>query len=449
MNNAITHERNQHKHRIFDTFAPSASVHTVVSPVNTFDTKNNFKSVILSNHFLDKNLKMAQGLVRQNNLPQAEIYLQRYLALNKHNRYSRQLLKDLRQGYGLSETFTLSEKSSSIRSQKEKFLLIKAWGCGFWSEVHHLLGQLLLSELTCRTPIILWGRNCLFRNDLNTNVFSLFFQEISSIKLRDIKPSADIFPSKWNWDNIYDENISTWYGDSSRLAAQFLFDRPESLVGSDFYSTISSIIPWIDKSSKYFAKTDEELYSGLFRKYLKPAFGVAAKVESFWNRRMAGKPWVAVHVRGSDKSYESIHLAQTSARYFRFVDMIVELNPTIGVFVLSDSVLVIEEYKMRYGNRLVCTDVTRSASNVGVHHMSDQDGIKIGEEVLLDTLLAVKCNYFIGNQESNVSLAISSMRNWPKGRIFLIGEGSCRSENLFLHDRSQTPVFVEISSKYR
>ena len=94
MYNTITHERYQDKQRIFDTFEPSAPFQTVVSPFIILDTKNN--SAVSSNHILDNNLKMAQDLIRQNNLPQAEIYLQRYLALNEHNFFSRQLLNDLR-----------------------------------------------------------------------------------------------------------------------------------------------------------------------------------------------------------------------------------------------------------------------------------------------------------------------------------------------------------------
>ena len=449
MYNTITHERYQDKQRIFDTFEPSAPFQTVVSPFIILDTKNN--SAVSSNHILDNNLKMAQDLIRQKNLPQSEIYLQRYLALNEHNFFSRQLLNDLRQGYGLSEPFTLSEKSSSSRTQKEKFLLIKAWGCGFWSEVHHLLGQLLLAELTCRTPIILWGRNCLFRNDLNPNPFRHFFKEVSRIKLQNISSSATIFPPKWDWNNILNENNNLREGDYSRLAAQYLFNRPETMVVTDFYSTISSIIPWIHQSSKYFGKTDDELYAEMFKKYIKPVASLEKKVEIFWKRYMAGRPWVGVHVRGSDKCNEMEFECEQLDRINAFnafnyecIDRIIELNPGIGVFLLTDSETVLKEYRMRYGDKLLFTEATRSASNVGVHFMNDLDGIKIGEEVLLDSLLAAKCDYFVGNLSSNVSLAIQSMRNWPIGLVKLIGNNA-RKESLYLHDRSQTPVFAEIS----
>src|SRR5215469_16394010 len=36
-------------------------------------------------------------------------------------------------------------------------LLIKAWGAGFWSDVSHVFGGLLLAEVTGRKPVVHWG----------------------------------------------------------------------------------------------------------------------------------------------------------------------------------------------------------------------------------------------------------------------------------------------------
>jgi hypothetical protein len=289
---------------------------------------------------------------------------------------------------------------------------------------------LLLAELTQRTPIVLWGKNCLFRNESDGDVFRSFFEEVSSARLEDIPWSAKIYPDKWSWKNIYEEDVNKWEGDGSRLAAQYLFNRPENLLVSDFFSTIDAIIPWIGRDSRYFGLSDDELYAEMFQKYLKPVAGMESRVNDFYTRHMQGRPWVGVHVRGSDKVYEFSNLAQTNTKYYGFVDRILELNPTIGIFLLTDSQHTLEEYKNRYGDRLIYTEVSRSATNVGIH-LSGHDGFTIGEEVMLDALLALKCDYFVGNQESNVSLAIASMRNWAKGFIFLLGEKNNRSESRF------------------
>jgi protein O-GlcNAc transferase len=378
-------------------------------------------------------LNTARELFRRGNLPQSEIYARKCLALNPGREGVTRLMADLRKGYGMSDSFELSEKAS-IPDRKNRYLLIKAWGYGFWSEIHHLAGHLLLSELTRRTPVVLWGNNCLFRRGREVDSFNHFFQPLSSVSLAEVPSDAVIFPEKWSRDNLLAENINKWEGAGSRLAAQYLFDRPETLLVSDFFSTIISIIPWISPSSKYYGLSDDALYAGILQKYLKPVPQVRERAEDFFNRHMQGRPWAGVHVRGTDKVHESANLAKIFKNTIDFVDRIIELNPSIGLFLLTDSLPVTREFQDRYGSRLLFTRSRRSASEKGVHH-SGHDGVLIGEEVLVDTLLALKCDYFVGNRESNISMGISSLRRWPRGFIFLLGEKNIRGENLFLHRR--------------
>ena len=147
---------------------------------------------------------------------------------------------------------------------------------------------------------------------------------------------------------------------------------------------------------------------------------------------MAGRPWVAVHARGSDKIYESPELHQTNSAYWGFVDRIVELNPSIGIFLLTDSIDLHEAYRQRYGDRLVATTALRTSTDVGIH-LQGHSGYDLGVEVIVDVLLATRCNYFVGNKESNVSMAISSMKRWPDNFSFLLGQKNIRGDNWFLH----------------
>ena len=383
----------------------------------------------------DALLNTALDLFRCGNLPQSELYARQCLARTPGLPAALGLLDDLRRGYGMADGFKLSERAP--RDHREpRYLLIKAWGYGFWSEGHHMASQLLLAELTGRIPVVHWGENCLFRRDGDGEAFAHFFQTPSAVRLDDLPADASIYPPKWNRNNLRTENLNKWEGDGSRLAAQYLFNRPETIVVSDFFSTLSSILPWIGRSSRYYGMSEDAAYAALFQKYLKPVPRIAAMVDDFVARHMRGRPWAAVHVRGSDKIHESPRLAQTNANYFAFVDKIVELNPSIGVFLLTDAAPMIDEFRKRYGDRLLCTQAVRSNSNIGVH-LAGNDGVAMGEEVLIDALLATKCDYFVGNQESNVSLAIASFKEWPKGFIFLLGEKSIRTENLFLHQRER------------
>jgi glycosyltransferase involved in cell wall biosynthesis len=386
-------------------------------------------------------LDSAGQMLFARNHPQAELHLRRYLRGGGSDPIALNLLAEVARGYGVPPDFRLSEKRTTAAGAAPKYLLIKAWGYGFWSDVHHAMGQLLLAELTQRTPIVHWGGNSLFRDpaDATGNAFDLYFEPVSSTTLQDLPQGVSIFPPKWTRDTLGTDNVNKWDGPHSRLAAPYLFDRTEDVVVSDFYTTVSSLIPWIGPDSRWFGMSDDQIYTELFARWARPLPALASRVDAFHRAHMAGHHWVAVHVRGSDKIHESAGLHQTNLRYFGFVDRVIELNPGIGVFLLTDSVDVHAEFGQRYGDRLVTTPALRTAGTTGVH-MQGHAGRTVGEEVLVDALLAARCDYFIGNQESNVSLAIASLKRWPQGLLAMLGDKNGRSENLFLH--RQAPVEV-------
>ena len=376
-------------------------------------------------------LQEALVCFQKGNYPQAEIFVRDCLAAEPANHHALQLLGQIAARFGMGEGFRLSENVARS-ANAQRFLLIKAWGYGFWSDVHHVVTQLLLAELTHRQPIVLWGQNCLFRSGTEVDAFRHFFRPVSAASLEQVPITASIYPPKWNALNLLDEDVNKWAGPHSRVAAQALFARDETLVVSDFYATLHSIMPWIDSSSAYFGKSEEAIYETLFQKYLKPVPRLQFLIDDFHRRHMEGRPWVAVHMRGSDKVAESPHLAQTNAGYAPYLKRIVELNPDIGIFLLTDSQQILQEFTSTYGERVLSTSASRSATSTGIH-MSGGDGHSLGDEVVVDAYLAARCDYFVGNVESNVSVAIASLKAWPAGFSFLLGQKNVRGKNVFLH----------------
>lgn len=382
-------------------------------------------------------LDSAERLLAQGNYPQAELYVRLNQRMAGASPRASHLLDRVAAGYGLPPGFLLSERQPHPAG-KAKYLYIRAWGCGFWSDVHHVLGLLLVAELTQRVPVVWWGENSLFRGDAKANAFELYFQTIGQPRLPEPLDQLSIYPAKWNKDNLSGPPVNLWQGEDSRLAAPFLFARPEDVVVSDFYTTVASITPWIAPDSAYFGLSDDEIYARLCEKYLRASPPIVQKADAFFQQKMLGRPWVAVHVRGSDKVHESPKLHLTNIQYFSFVDRIIELNPSIGVFLLTDSTDVYAAYRVRYGDRLLTTPALRTDSKLGVHQQG-HNGYVLGEEVMLDVLLAMRTSYFIGNKESNVSLAIASLKRWPENFMFLLGDNSGRAENWFLfqgHERA-------------
>lgn len=343
---------------------------------------------------------------------------------------------ELERYYELPDGFKLIEKPAD----SEKYLIIKAWGHGFFSEINHLISNLLLAELTGRTAICWWGENCLFRNSEDTNAISHFFKNLNTKLPTDSFLNGEIFPPKWNSDNIQKENINKSVGQYSRVTAQQLMGRNEAVLVSDFFTPIASIIPWISESSCYYGRTDEEIYDILYKKYITPTDSITQKVENFCSEYMHGN-FLAVHMRGTDKIYESQHLESVNASYFDFIDRIILINPGIRILLLTDSTILEQIMESRYPGLIVKTNFQRASQNIGVHYMTS-DPVLAGEEVLIEALLATHANYFLGNMESNVSLAVKSLGTWEDGFRFLLGSKNGRGLNEFLHQRQNNDDHV-------
>lgn len=361
-----------------------------------------------------------QDIIQQGNAPLAEIFIREYLeAHSDDTEYKQNILRALENAYGYPENFSVCERQDNPINQ-DKYLIIKAWGHGFWSEVHHLLAQLLVAELTHRTPIPYWGTNCLFKKQSSTNGIHDFFKGFENSNVTLLCETGDIYPPKWNSSNITTENLQKFSGDYAKRSAQYFFNRPERVVVSDFYTSLTSIKPWISKDSIYFDMSEDDIYKHMFAKFITPTDVIQAAADYFYQSHMAQRNWIAVHMRGSDKIHESPGLQRTNAHYFGFIERMLELNPGIGIFLMTDAIPILEAFQLKYGERVIFTSSERTASNVGVH-LSTNDGYKAGQEVLVDVLIALKCDYFIGNKESNVSLAIANMKRWSKGLSFVLG----------------------------
>ena len=371
-------------------------------------------------------------LWRKGNYPQAELLLRDYLTQTAGHESVQDAWRLIRSGYALGENFQLSEKIPD-QSVNKKFMLIKSWGYDFWSDAHHLASQILLAELTHRIPIIWWGSNFVHDDGTGRENFTAYFDPINYTNINDIPVEATIYPPKWNRDNIYQENLNKWSGQYSRLAAQFIFSRAEDLVVSDFYSTLDSIIPWIDRGSAYFGKSEDVLYGEIFQKYFKINDRLLSQANNFFDAYMEGKTWVAVHVAGDVKAVDIASLQQKGEAVYPYIDLVLKKNLQMGVFLLTDSHEMVLLFKSRYGERILTLydHATQFLIPLGQAPTMSKE---TGDESVIATYLAIKCDIFLGNKESNMSLAIYSLKNWAPGCFHLTGKNNIRSKNYGLHN---------------
>lgn len=304
----------------------------------------------------------------------------------------------------------------------ERLLVIKAWGYGFWSDVNHVLGQLLVAEITGRTPVVQWGANSLFSDNPRENAFNHFFEPLSAVTMNDvISRRRSFYPPKWHRDNVRQENVNKFEGPWSRCSSLFSLERNEEVVVSDFHYAVNDLAPWIPPGHPLSGLSTEELYLYLYRRYLKVQPRILERVNAFHRQHLAGERVLGLHVRGGDKAGEDPGLARLNALYLPELERQLREEPTARILLITDDLKILDRYRERFGERLVYTVSARTGNGQGVHYQNQGSRRALGEEVLIDTLLAARCDRFLGNGLSNVSLAVAQMKRWAPDACRLFG----------------------------
>jgi hypothetical protein len=309
--------------------------------------------------------------------------------------------------------------------ENNRFLLIKGWGMGFWSAIEHVSGQLLIAELTNRIPVVFWGADSLYASEapLVKEAFTMYFMPVSQYTIDVLeKENFTYFPFRWNYRNIRFPG-EVHLSDLDDVPS--LFSRSENVLVSNIHTAIHYFEHLIKEEHPVYGLDFHEKHRYIFHKYFKLQPYLSNEIEKFYNENLKDKhPILGVHVRGNDKIVERPHLNQLNASYFPEIDKYLNNNPTASIFLLTDSVRVLEKYQEIYGDKVIHTDSIRTSDeNESVHHgLPYYNKRQKGIEIVKDTYLATKCDHFIGASYSNVSLAVFRLKKWPEGTITLMPE---------------------------
>ncbi len=314
----------------------------------------------------------------------------------------------------------------------DRYLLIRAWGFGFWADVSQLLGSLLLAEATGRIPVTYWGAESRFSDRRGGDAWRHFFEPVSSASLQTLAqiPNATFFPPRWHSGNLTSATSAKWEGKGSRAGAVYFLNRPETVAVSDFLIGVAEVAPWLPSSHPLHGKPTAEIYRTLIDRYLKPRADILAECDAFLARHVKGKPFLALHMRGSDKAIEDPNLEQTQAALAAAADAV---DPSWPILLLTDDAGCLARMRERYGARLLTTECQRTGTEEGVHYLEGIDPVCAGREVLTDACLALRATRFIGNGRSNVSAMIAFMKDWAPDSCTLIGGSLLLERNLHVH----------------
>ena len=299
----------------------------------------------------------------------------------------------------------------------EHFLLIKQWGFGFWSDMEDVQSKLLLAEITNRHPIVFWGKESLYSVGENFNSFEQYFLPISDFSPSDlINDQYTYYPPIWNSSNIFQTDpirFSRVYRDVPSL-----INCDANVLVSDVHHFMHQLIPWIKEDHPAYGLSEEEVHRYIINKYIRLQPDIANEIDEFYYTHMQTSPILAVHVRAGVKLNEHPNWREVIGQYPYEINEYLKNNPSAHIFLLTDDEAVLEQFKQMYGNILIYTDCTRKTIyDLELCLKAFPDGRRKGIEIIKDTYLACKCDYYIGNWSSNVSRAVSRLKTWEDNKI--------------------------------
>lgn len=340
----------------------------------------------------------------------------------------------------------------------DRFLLIKAWSYILWGDVDHVLGQLLIAEITDRIPVIYWPTHCIHNGFIHTNGFELYFEPINSYTVFELaKEDYTYYPPIWDCDNLLveDPTKDTW---TFRNAGDMLGCKANVVVG-DVYYNVYELIPFIKKNHAAYGMSVEQVYHYLFGKYIRIKPDIDTEIQGYYNSWLKdSQPALAVHVkrvnnelvfdtRDADKFdnqywnkvYRNMKKDSEKPRreaikylrknkykepnkvYHREIHKLIEKYNIKRIFLLTDCQETVKEYTELYGSRIVYTDCKRLEADKESPFMENaMINRRRGIEAIKDAFIAAKCDFFIGNDFSNLSHAVTRMKDWPAKNVKLL-----------------------------
>ncbi|HEY1506262.1 MAG TPA: hypothetical protein VGF92_18295 [Stellaceae bacterium] len=318
----------------------------------------------------------------------------------------------------------MTNPPAGASSGEQRFLLIKPWGQGFWSEVTHVLGGLLLAEMTNRIPVVHWSAKNLYGGTAEEDGFRRFFEPVSAMGIADLlaRPAADRFPTKWTAENLrldFATVLPAAGFTGSGAAGLNLLARRETLIVADYHLSVAELAPWIPASHPLCGAETLAVLRYLIDKYLTPVRAVTEECDAFHARNLAGGPSAAIHLRGSDKPLEDPTIVRQNSECLH---RLAELPAATKIFGMTDDRRYVDYLKANYDDRLVMTDCERTAENLAVHFRAGADGKRRGFEIMRDTYIALRTDRFIGSGVTNVAAMIALLRPWPDHCCTIVGD---------------------------
>lgn len=261
-----------------------------------------------------------------------------------------------------------------IETAPQKTMIITRAKGGLFACFFGVLNNLRWCEKKQVVPVVKWGKDSLYFEPAgyygSTEPWEYYFEPVSDVEYSEVVMEEGTF--------THPHDAAP---DGSRIPPTFNAEYLKCLEKSYRKSIHKTIVDSIK---------------------IKPR--ILDKVHVFYQSHFSGKKVIGIHLRGTDKSKEnkvaSIEIVCSAA------NVIAQELPDCVFFLATDEERLLTDAKKRLKGPVLHYESFRSLNGKGIHNSRHSySKAKLGEEVLIETLLLAKCDRFI-HTRSNVSTAV-------------------------------------------
>ncbi|KAK3717692.1 hypothetical protein QZH41_017395, partial [Actinostola sp. cb2023] len=263
------------------------------------------------------------------------------------------------------------------------------------------LDHISLCRKVRATPTVFW-RNChtVCPSDATINAWEMFFQPVNpniEEKAKKVLCIGNVVGPEELWAtklNLVKNNFSLF------------MNRPvENLLNLGFrHRNVEGF-----KGEAVITRDIRMKANGLLQQYIKVTPKIQMMVDQFYSKHLSKYNVLAVHIRGTDHSYETEDgkLPPLSAWIQNAKHLLQSLPSLNKIFVASDNTESIKRFVDEFGEKVVYTKAFRTTKYDGrAVHSSGADPYMIGSQVLVDILVMAKCKHFLHAESSVAALVV-------------------------------------------
>lgn len=260
----------------------------------------------------------------------------------------------------------------------EKFVIGAFPHEGLFSSFLCVLSNMLWAEKNGKVPVVYWNEKSLYyqKQGYNgqSNAWEYYFYPVSEA-IYEPSDAEDVWLRGDAPDGLH--ILTSFFKDSAYFHAELKFQAHE-----------------------------------LIKKAIRIKPCIESKIDAFYEKNMAGKTTVGIHLRGTDGA---IRIDKMGLALAMFQAAETELEEPIQFLVASDDQCLLDLAKTHFQGRIIFYNSHRSQDGTPLHIPKEREAqtALAGEEALIEAMLLSRCDFLIFSH-SSLPVSVLTFNPWMK-----------------------------------